>query len=73
MRALLGIALLVVLLAIVGWVTFSTEPGRASVTVETDKIQQDVDQVSDAVRAAGDEIRDEAADGDTQVEVDADR
>lgn len=57
MRALIGVVLLVALLAVVGWVTFSTEPGRTSVNVETEKIERDIQGFKDSAREAGEEIR----------------
>ena len=41
MRTLIVVAAAVVLLALVGWVTFSSGPGRSSINLETDEIKQD--------------------------------
>ena len=57
MRAIIGIVLVVALLAVVGWVTFSNEPGRSSVNVETEKIERDIQGFKDSARQAGEEIR----------------
>lgn len=64
MRSLIGAVLLVALLALVGWVTFSSSPGRSSVNVETDKIERDLQELSDTAQEAGQEIRESVTDGD---------
>ena len=53
MRAIIGIVLVVALLAVVGWVTFSNDPGRSSVNVETEKIERDIQGLSESAREAG--------------------
>lgn len=61
MRALLGLVAVVLLLAICGWITFSWNGNRASVNVETERIESDtkriVDEGQDLVEKAGNEIR----------------
>ena len=44
MRALILLVAIVFILALIGWVTFGTGPGRSSVNLETDKIRQDTQQ-----------------------------
>jgi hypothetical protein len=61
MRALISLVLLVAILAFFGWVTFSNDPGRSSVNVETEKIERDMQGISNSVREAGEEIRDSAS------------
>lgn len=61
MRAIIGLVLLVVILAFLGWVTFSNDAGRSSVNVETEKIERDMQGISNTVREAGEEIRDNAS------------
>jgi hypothetical protein len=41
MRALLFFALVVLLLALAGWITFSRDPGRSSINFETGEIEAD--------------------------------
>ena len=41
MRALILIAAIILLMALVGWVTFGTGPGRSSINLETEQIRQD--------------------------------
>ncbi len=43
MRAVIILAIIVLLLAVAGWITFSGGGDRPSVTVETDKIEQDIE------------------------------
>jgi hypothetical protein len=45
MRILILLIALVVVLALVGWVTFSDEPGRSSINIETEEIRQDTGEV----------------------------
>jgi hypothetical protein len=45
MRVLLLLVALVVLFALVGWVTFSSDSGRSSINIETDEIRQDTGEV----------------------------
>jgi hypothetical protein len=40
-RALILIAIIILLFALIGWVTFGTGPGRSSINLETDRIRQD--------------------------------
>ena len=41
MRFVIILAAAVLILALVGWVTFSSGPGRSSINLETDEIKQD--------------------------------
>jgi hypothetical protein len=58
MRALILIAAIVLVLALVGWVTFSRDDGRTSINLETQEIRQDTKQMletgSEALHRAGD-------------------
>jgi hypothetical protein len=60
MRVLLLLIAVVAILALVGWITFSSEPGRSSVNIETQEIREDTEGVmksgSDLLHKAGDEI-----------------
>ena len=44
MRALILIAAIILLMALVGWVTFGTAPGRSSINLETEQIRHDTRQ-----------------------------
>ena len=60
MRALIFLIAIVLLLALAGWVSFSKSPGRSSINIETQKIEQDTDRAmetgSNLLRKAGDAV-----------------
>ncbi|MGE3240007.1 MAG: hypothetical protein AB7G28_13470 [Pirellulales bacterium] len=60
MRALIFVVAIVLLLALAGWITFSSSPGRSSIHLETQKIEQDTDRAlesgSTLLKKAGDSI-----------------
>ncbi len=41
MRAIIILAVIVLLMGLVGWLTFGNAPGRATINIETDEIQRD--------------------------------
>jgi hypothetical protein len=45
MRGLIIVIALVVLFALIGWITFSSDSGRSSINIETDEIRQDTGKV----------------------------
>ena len=45
MRAVIVILALVVLCALVGWISFGNDPGRKSINLETDEIREDTKEV----------------------------
>ena len=61
MRALILIAAIILLMALVGWVTFGTAPGRSSINLETEQIRHDTRQAletgADAIHKAEDAVR----------------
>jgi hypothetical protein len=61
MRALLVIVAVVLVLVLIGWISFNNAGDRASVNIETDKIKQDTETVIDAGEDLIDRDRDEAA------------
>jgi len=65
MRVLLIIIAVVLVLSVAGWISFHHEPGRASVTIETSKIQSDTAEAvhtgANALRKAGDKVDEQAA------------
>jgi hypothetical protein len=70
MRVLLILAAIVLLLAVAGWITFTSDAGRSSINVETDEIREDTGEMmrsgSELLRDAEQEITEEpAADGKT--------
>jgi hypothetical protein len=64
MRALLILIAVVVLLALIGWITFSNDSGRTSINVETDEIRQDTGEAmqkgSELLNNAQEEVAPEA-------------
>ncbi|TWT90057.1 hypothetical protein Mal64_04400 [Pseudobythopirellula maris] len=54
MRALLIVALLAVVLALIGWVTFYVGPDRTGVDVDTQRIEQDISGLKDSAEQLGD-------------------
>jgi hypothetical protein len=57
MRTLIIIAICILLLALVGWITFSGDGSRSSINLETNEIRDDTQQViesgADLLRDAG--------------------
>lgn len=60
MRAVLIFIAVVLLLALAGWVTFSKGPNRASINLESGKIQQDTEHAmqkgGELLQKAGDKL-----------------
>jgi hypothetical protein len=60
MRAVIVILALVVLCALVGWISFSNDPDRKSINLETDEIRQDTKEVmrsgAELLHKAGDKV-----------------
>jgi hypothetical protein len=64
MRGLILLAIIVLVLALVGWITFSTGPERASINIESDRIREDTKQVMESgaqvLHKAGDKVEEQA-------------
>ena len=43
MRAIVGLALVLLLMGLAGWLTFGHAPGRATINIETEEIKQDTE------------------------------
>jgi hypothetical protein len=60
MRALIILVAIVLILSLIGWVTYSKAPGRSSINIETQQIKQDTDRAlesgSNLLRKAGDAV-----------------
>lgn len=52
MRAVLILAAVVLLMVLLGWITFSREGDRPAVTINTDTVQQDTERAVEASREA---------------------
>jgi hypothetical protein len=77
MRALILLAAIVLILALVGWLTFSRDDGRTSINLETQEIRQDTKELlesgSQALHEAG-EATDRAEEGaESRQEIDQNR
>jgi hypothetical protein len=44
MRALIFLVAIVLLMALAGWISFSSAPGRSSINLETQQIEADTDR-----------------------------
>jgi hypothetical protein len=64
MRALLILAAIILILALVGWISFSKGPDRASVNIESERIRQDTKEAmqsgAEMLHKAGDKVQREA-------------
>ena len=64
MRALLVLAAIVLVLALVKWISFSKGPDRASINIESERIRQDTKQAmqsgAEMLHKAGDKVEREA-------------
>lgn len=64
MRAVLILLALVIICALVGWISFSNGPDRTSINIETNEIRHDTKQVmqsgADLLHKAGDKVEQEA-------------
>jgi hypothetical protein len=71
MRALIFLGLIVLVLALVGWISFSKGPDRSSINIESDKIRHDTKQLmgsgADILHKAGDKVEAEADRPQTQT------
>jgi hypothetical protein len=65
-RVLLILAAVLLLFAVVGWITFHSEPGRSSINLETDEIREDTGEMmrsgSKLLRNAEEEITEDQDD-----------
>ena len=62
MRAIIFLAVVVLIMVLVGWISFSSQPGRSTINVETQKIESDTERIVESgknlVREAGDAVDD---------------
>jgi cytoskeletal protein RodZ len=60
MRALILLVVVILVLALAGWISFSKSPDRSSINLETQQIQQDTDRAlesgSNLLREAGEAV-----------------
>lgn len=66
MRTLLAITIVVLALALLGWITFSADDGGATIRVDTNEAKQDIDDAArttgNAVEGAVDRVREKSTD-----------
>ena len=64
MRALIFLAAIILVLALIGWISFNKGPDRASINIESDRIRQDTKQIMESgaqvLHQAGDKVEAEA-------------
>ncbi|MEQ8847446.1 hypothetical protein [Botrimarina sp.] len=68
MRAIVALLVVILVLALIGWISFSADSDRPSATIETEKIEQDIEEMGAAARAAGDDLRRAAGDAADELE-----
>jgi hypothetical protein len=60
MRLIIILVAVLVLFALIGWITFSNDSGRSSINVETDEIRQDTGEMlnksSELLKEAEEEV-----------------
>lgn len=59
MRAVIAIAVVILILVLIGWVSFGIDGGRGTVEFDSDKAQQDTENVAEGIR----DLADDAAEG----------
>ena len=79
MRTLIGLVALVLVLALVGWISFSSDGERMSVNIEKQEIREDTDAMVESgkelvtdINSSIDNERDTMTDDTTAPNVDAD-
>lgn len=60
MRALLGLIAAVLILALVGWISFGSSSDRSTVNIETEKIKQDTAGIVEATKNVAEDVSNSA-------------
>lgn len=68
MRALLGFVAAVLILALVGWISFSSSSDQATVNIEKEKIKQDTAEIVEATKNVADDIANSAESASENIE-----
>ena len=58
MKGILFTIVIVLVLALVGWITINVSSDKPSIRLETDRIQQDVQRIENAAEDTAEEIQD---------------
>jgi len=56
MRGILALVLLIIILALVGWISFGKDENEATITIDKQKGQQDVEKKKETGKELGDKI-----------------
>lgn len=57
MKSILTLVAVILILALIGWVTFTVAPDRTSISVETQKIQDDTTKLVESGKELTDNVR----------------
>ena len=75
MKAILIVLAIVIVLVLIGWVSFGTSDNGASISVDTDRIQQDtgeaIERGGELIENTRDEIREERREHDDDPAIEA--
>lgn len=71
MRAILALAVVVLLMGLAGWLTFGSSPDKATINIETEEIKRDtedaVDAAEDLIESGARAITNNADENDTDT------
>ena len=56
MRGLLALVVIVLILALVGWISFGNNANEATITIDKQKVKQDVEKIEESGKELGDRI-----------------
>ncbi|QDS94475.1 hypothetical protein FF011L_32540 [Roseimaritima multifibrata] len=65
MRAIIVVAIVVLVLALVGWIQFSSPDGNPTIQIDTEKVKEDTSTLVEKAKGAAEEV-------DRRVDVDVD-
>ncbi len=56
MRGILALVVVVMILALVGWISFGNNANEATITIDKQKVKQDVDRIKQSGKDLGDKL-----------------
>lgn len=56
MRGILALVVVVLILALVGWITFGNNANEATISIDKQKVKQDVDRIKQSGAELGDKL-----------------
>ena len=68
MKKILVITIIVLIAALAGWITFSRTPGKATFTIETEKMKDDAKSVIEKGKDLGEELLDKGRSTNTTTD-----